>query len=205
MNIKKKYRVILIALLAFFMIWGILVAKFNLTIKKENQLMPIKKYENIGEWIPFGSNYMVDAYCDGYSIRIDDLRIVEYETYMEELLKLGYQEDSMQDINVQKVLEVEVTLKNEDNTDKGIDFLSTWLLGKDFYVVLSTKWFEAVNSLKDNSMGGIRLRTNTEYKLKLPYPLTELTYREKIGRKIEKEELWLCLTRYPQERWARVQ
>lgn len=204
MKSGKRCIIMLLAFLFLGGAWGIRFVTFNREIR-DIKVMPIQKYEKTGEWIPFGDNYLSDSYCNGYSIRIDSFRIVEYETYMGELADLGYQEDEVQEIKVEKVLEAKVTLKNEENVDKGIPFLSAWLFGEDFYTVLNIEWFEAVNFLTPNSMGGVSLRTNTEYQMKLPYCLTEVSYREKFGRNIEKEKLWLKITGYPEERWVRVQ
>lgn len=201
----KKKKIIIIALILFILsiAWGVRVICLNKEVKNLTS-DSLQKYEEIGEWVEFGENYLMDSYCNGYSIRIDDFRIVEYEKYIKEMSTLGYQENDVSGCKPEKVLEVGITLKNEENVDIGIPFLSAWLVGQDFYSVLNPEWFDAVNNLKESG-GGIKLHNNTEFKLKLPYPILDSTYREKYRRKLKKEKLWLCITRYPEQRWVRVQ
>ena len=124
---------ILMLFLALGTVWWIRVAAVNREIQEIKTLLPVQKFETVGEWVPFGDNYLLDCYCNGYSIRIDNFRIVEYEDYMKELAEnVDYMEE-YSPIKVNKVLEVEVTL-------------SAWLFGEDFYTALHTEWFEAVNS-----------------------------------------------------------
>lgn len=206
MRNRKKNIIILVALLTLGLAWSVRYVTFNKEIRNNSTAKKVIKYNKIGEWVPFGNNYMVDSYCNGYFIRIEGFRILDYDIYMQELAELGYREDEQRSYpQVKKILEVEITLKNKENVDKGINFLDTWLFGEDFYMVLVPKWFEVVNSFDANSMGGVSLRTDTEYRMKLPYSMTEITYREKLGRRLEKEKLWMRLTGYPEERWVRVQ
>lgn len=186
-------------------IWLLWVTIYNQKCHKYKETAVVKKYETTGEWIPYGDNYNGTIYCKGYSMRINQIRIVEAEEYVRELAEIGYKENRERNIPLQKVCEIEVTLKNENNTDMGIDFLSTHLIGEDFYTTLECKWFEIINELNTDTMGGIRLRENTEYTVRLPYSFNQLVYREKTGRKLETENMWLVLTGYPEEIWARVQ
>lgn len=199
---KIKLVYIVIILNAVWLVW---VALYNQICHKHKESASVKKYENIGEWVPYGDNYIREIYCKGYSMRINQICITDAEEYTKKLTALGYTEDRERAIPLEKVCEIEVTLKNENNTDIGIDFLSTLLVGEDFYTTLECQWFEVINDLGTDTFGGIRLHENTEYTVKLPYSFTELMYREKKGRKLENEKMWLVLTGYPEETWARVQ
>lgn len=186
-------------------VWLLWVAVYNQKCRGYKETAPVKKYETIGEWIPYGENYNGQIYCNGYSIRINQMRIVDFEEYKKELVRCGFTEFREGAVPEQKVCEIEVTLKNENNTGAGIDFLSTQLIGEDFYTTLECQWFEIINHLEANSMGGIRLHENTEFTVWLPYKFNPVMYREKMGRKLENEKMWMKLTGYPEEIWARVQ
>lgn len=203
---KRKFHKYIMTVLIFFVLtvaWTVRFFSFQRVIRDIKTEIPLKKHEDIGQWVPFGDNYQLYSYCEDYWLKIDNVRILDAEEDKEELEILGYSGDALENRNL--IIELEVTLKNQGNTDGGISFLSSWLLGEDFYTTLDVEQFEAINSLEQNSMGGVRLHTDSECKLRLPYPVSESAYRKKINRSIEKEQLWLWLTSYPEENWARVQ
>lgn len=199
---KRMTWVLLFGILTI--LWGVRYVTFNKEILAIKEPAHIIKYEDVGEWAEFGENYVGDNYMKGYSIRIKNVRYVSPEAYAREVMGMEYHSDIVQD-QMTTVCEVEVEIKNEQNTDTGIDLLSTFLTGPDFYAGIWLECFDAVNGFEENTFGGIRLHTDSECTLKLPYLFWNHLYREKAGRKLENEAMWLTLTGYPEKVWVRVQ
>lgn len=156
-----------------------------------------KIYSNTADWIPFGDNYLMANYMNGAFARIEKTRIVDIEDYLKEL---GDHVDaaSLDFKKSDHVLEVELTLKNENDTDLPIDLLALILTGEDFHCTMEPDWLYPVNNFKGAGIGGILIPSHSELLLKIPFWIDSRTYREKFKRTLETEPLWLSLTGYPE-------
>lgn len=201
---KRRGRFVVFMFLAVF--WIIWVEMLNGKLVKEKDPVFVKKYENIGEWVPCGNNYYGKTYMNGWEIQVKTVKAYKQEEYLQRLKEIGYQENAQPDTygDTGQVYEIEIGIKNAGNQEEKIRFLPIWLVGRDFYATPKTGWLCAINGFEENSIG-VQLAQDEETTLRIPYSFTTNMYREKRGRRLKDEKLWLWLTAYPEQVLARVQ
>lgn len=201
---QNKKRIIFLVLAILWVVWIILL---NGMLIKEKSIIISKEYNNIGEWVPFGDNFYGKTYLNGLELQVKSVHIYEPEEYLCSLENIGYimgETDNGIKKSMYKICEIEVGIRNIGNQTGKINFLSIWLTGRDFYTTPNTQWFSAINAFEENTIG-IELGINKETILKVLYLFTTHVYRDKAGRKLSEEPLWLVLTAYPERVLARVQ
>lgn len=146
----------------------------------------------IGEVIPFEDDRLAGAIVDGYAIRVDDFRLVEYDNYIQ---TAGIDPDSM--FAEPEILAlVDITLFNEDSDSDGIMLTDLSLHGVDDYVGMNWGLLGALNPiLKGGHVA--KLQQNTEMKLVLPYNIFKDSFGTYTMKHLDDYEWFLRLTGWP--------
>lgn len=207
---RKRGKKRILFFLIFFLtgsIWLAHIRLLNEKLLKSNPVVVEKKYETIGEWVPFGDNYYGKNYLYGYSLRVKSTKTYEPEEYREKIMdKSSSTHPAYTEVikHAYKIYEVEVEVKNENNTGEGLRILALNLVGRDFVGTINTKHFMDVNGYDSDTIG-IQITPGTQTTVYLPFVILDSNYREKFTRKLKTEPMWIMLTAYPERRMARVQ
>lgn len=165
-------------------------------------------YENTGEWVPFGDNYYGKDYLRGFWFQARGSKIYTPEEYAKKLEAQGTPVSEMCRQILSRtymIYEVEAGIKNEGHETGQIRFLPLDLIGRDFVASVNTEILSVVNGYQEDTIG-VEIAQGSETTVLLPYILLEnVTYREKPGRTLESEPLWIRLTAYPERVQVRVQ
>lgn len=159
-----------------------------------------RKVYPAGEYVAFDTDWVTkDVSANGYTIRIDDFAVVDYEAYIASL-------DTEYDAPYRKpdkLALVYITLKNENSTEEGVMLTDLKLHGIDNYVGMDWDVLVMANPvLKGNY--GIRLAQGKEYQLILPYDLEEEYFGKNTWRNIDDYMFYLHITAYPAEKDIKV-
>lgn len=86
----------------------------NLTAEREEK----KQYE-MGQWVPLKDDFIFSASeaANGYSLCVKNATVYSHEDYVK---KCGVPIDAIEPFAQSPVLELEIAVKNEDNTEGGI-------------------------------------------------------------------------------------
>lgn len=203
---KKRKIALLLLLGCMVLIWSVRIV----TLRKEKKAseeathVHVIKEENIGEWVELGDNFLGDGYVNGYSIKVNGVRIMPVSDYAKEVIAAGYQPAEQEDMTNGMVCEVDISCRNTNNVEGGLSFMEALLVGDDFDATLHNGWFDAVNGYQD-TYANMKLHENSEARFKLPYLVVPACYREKFGRKLTTERLYFLAVRYPDQIFLRVQ
>lgn len=199
--IKRKKASVVIGIF-FGVMWIIWVFVLNNRVISQEYAIVEKKYDNIGEWVSCGDNYYGKTYMNGIEVRIKSAEYYQWEEYLQKLRAMGYSEENTDYRG--PVYEVALDMRNTGSWDVQVGFLAMYLTGRDFCTTPWTEWCQVINGFDEGSIG-VQLGPGKEIALKISYILSERMYREKMGRKLKEEPLWIMLTAYPERILARVQ
>lgn len=170
-----------------FSAFGWRVEKVNSQIK-----MPEKEEYDIGEWVKFQDDFLINYTMKGYELRVNETQVITYD----EFLKKYNAEDEYSYVP-DKIYDVEITLKNVDADD------TTGINLSEFYVQdIAVCAGIDINlcSIANPDFGGayeIALRKGTQIIVHLPFSLYEENFRKDVWDNIENRDMNLVATLYP--------
>jgi len=159
-----------------------------------------REIHQLEEIVSFDDNYINDLCVSGYSIRVDNFTIQQFEDYIN---AKAIDEDMLLS-KPDKIALVYITLFNENSAAEGIMLTAFGLHGVDNYVGLNWDLLLLENPVLQGNFG-IGLSPNTEYKLVLPFDLYQEHFGDDTWRNIENYQFFLHTTAYPVEKDIQVQ
>ncbi len=167
---NKKWLVICVAVIVLAGCWFWRYTTMNAYYDSLDNTIEILR--QTGEIVPFGQNKTNEGnVIEGYSIRVDDMEILEFKDFLQ-TWKIDPEElNSSPD----RVVLVYITLFNEDS-DESVDLPELQFHGPDNSVGMNWDILWALNPELDGYTG-IRLSHGQEYQVVLPYSL----YRRFFG------------------------
>ena len=156
----------------------------------------VKEYHQTGEIVPFendrlGGNYLVD----GYSIRVDDFKIQEYDDYIDEMdvtLNPQYR-------NPEKIALVYITLFNDYSDADGIMLTEFQLHGIDNYVGINWDLMLAVNPLLEGNMG-ICLPYDTKISMVIPFDIRQDYFSNNTWKQLDSYQWYFKISSWPAQK-----
>lgn len=194
---NKKRKVTAIALSILFLmllvLWFIKCYSTNTRAFHQNE-----EYYKIGEYVNLDGDFFfnVNEKTKGYSIKVNSYEIVNYNDFYNSY----HQEIPCYDgVSLKNILMVNVTVRNELNTDGCLPFKGFALYNGALQVPID---FEALNLIdpKIEGSGVLRLIENSQVTLTFPFssmPLDETTNSKKLNYILENEPLLLCVSEFP--------
>lgn len=198
---RKRLRIFLIFLVicALGICW--VCGYRNLNAFYSNLSNNTRNIYQLGETVPFGSDYMnKDILVDGYSVRVDRFEIVNYQEY------IRASNFSLPDglIEPERIGLVYITLFNQDSNAPGVLLTEFKLHGIDNYLGMNWDVLLAANSVLKEGFG-VSLSPNTEYQIILPFDFEEEMFGADTWKNINDYELFLHITAFPTEKDIKIQ
>ena len=160
-----------------------------------------QEFFSSGEMVPFGTDYIAQGmYAEGYSIRVDDFEIVDYNKFISDS-GVNIEQNALAP---ERLALVSITLRNENSKEEGVMLTELELHGIDATVGMNWSLLLAVNPVLQGNYG-ISLRQGSEYSFVLPYNLQEEYFGNDTWRNMEEYHFWLQITGFPTQREIAVQ
>lgn len=165
------------------------------------EIVPEERYE-MGDWLQIENGYIIDEIYeknDGYSLRIDDARLMSPSEFVERYGKQKVSGDIPEGRD-DTVLAVTMTIKNEGNSEGGFD-------GFMWQVVPATNdqsytIDEPLFAFVEDSGVSFKIKENTEHTVTFPFTWTEeplfVPFDETRRGIIKGERFRLALTMRPE-------
>lgn len=154
----------------------------------------------IGEEVPFEDDYIeIKEPAKGYTLRVDDFRIVDYTEFIEEQSFTLPKEYTPPE----KLALVYLTLRNIDSTDPGIALLDLGLSGIDRYALIDWDLLPLLNPVLENGYG-IALSQGTSYQVVIPYQIYRYFFSAAWDN-LESYPLFFQMTSFPTRKLIQVQ
>ncbi len=194
----KRFVLILAAAIVLSALWGWRYVSLNRYYQslsdRTRQVYPA------GEFVSFGTDWVTkDITANGYSVRIDDFRILDYEDYIA-TLDSSYEEPYGKP---DKLALVYITLRNDNSTEEGVMLTDLKLHGIDNYVGMNWDILVMANPVLSGYYG-INIAVGKEYQLILPFDLDKEFFGSDTWRDIEGYMFYLHITAYPAEKDIKV-
>lgn len=189
---KNKLKFIIILLLAIAIAGRIYYVNKNATEK-------VTEIYSTGEWVELDGDFMWEAIenTEGYSVKVDSAEVYTYEDYMK---KYNKPEDYFADLSKFNILELSISLKNENNTDGGIYIKQFNVFPKNLNMCMYYDTDLAYLSEQKLS-DGITIKPNTEYDLVLPYSL----YDGRLKSIEVNDTYYLMISDYPTRKLIKIE
>lgn len=184
---KKKESVILLLIVV-----SLCITFQNFTAERDT----IKQYE-MGQWVPLEDDFIFSASeaADGYSLCVKNATVYSYEDYIK---KCGASMDVIEPLAQSPVLELEVAVKNEDNTEGGIP--AGWFALKDKTRSLSNYCSNAYAALQNKKLedsSGFSIRPGTEFTVYLPFTMQYGIQNHSILDETNQGPFYFVVSQYP--------
>lgn len=207
---KKKKNKWLWGSVIVFLCVGIGLLGYRIWNVNQKAEMPRYQDYKMGDMVELGGDYIQDPFemetRQGYAIKVISREIYTIEEYLDkygckekmEALWEGRREKGIP----QMVMEVHVLLKNENKEDRensGITPIKYTLCGQDYELQMDSELLLAADSrLSEETLMGFRLQPGTEMEFYFPFSFrTTKTDRIYPVEKVDKESLYLILSKYP--------
>lgn len=202
MKLFKRFGIIIV-IIALCVLWA--VRYINLNAKYINRHIETIEFK-IGEVVTFDEDYIAwGMNANGYSLRVDDFRIIEYDESILLLpstnIDVAYN-DYMP--TPERVGLVTITLLNDYSDAEGIWLPELILHGIDMYSDLNLELLSVLNPILNDSLG-VTLFPNTEHSFILPYNLRKMHYNSHTWSNMDDREFLLQITRFPKTKEIVVQ
>ena len=191
---KKKKFLLIVIIIVLFSCWFIRYKSLNLEYQKQWSPNSTEIYA-LGDTVTFDDNYIGTNYsAEGYSLCVDDFRIVDSKDYSE---KLPFTiPDNLYKLP-DRVALVTITLSQQGSNSEGVPLTELDLHTIDMMATMDWDLLYAANSVLSDGSTGIRLPDGSSYQMILPYAL----YRDRCSlsewRNIYNSDFWLYITSYP--------
>lgn len=192
MKNKKMWIGGAVALVLIFL-WGVRVVHVNQKYPDVER----KEYPQ-GEMVDLGRDVVFYDSMEGYEVRLDQAKIWNYQDLLNEH---GIEEVAEQFFAPEKIYLVEITIKNVNNTETGINLGDLYIQSKSVYCDLDYALYYELNHLDTDA---VALRENTEMRFLLPYNLRENHFRKNVWNHLEEYPMWLTVTWYPTKKILRL-
>lgn len=154
----------------------------------------------IGTEVPFGDDYVGSKEsARGYTLRVDDFRIVDSADFIGEQGFTVSEEYGFPE----KLALVYLTLRNIDSTDTGITLPDLTLSGIDQNARIDWELLPLLNPVLENGYG-IALQQGTDYRLVIPYQIYRC-YFSAAWDDLENYPLFFQMTTHPTRKRIQVQ
>lgn len=194
MKIQKRTKSV-ICLAVVIVVITVAAIRFNKlnSFFNENYGISYAEY-GMNEIVDFGEDLINFELLSGYSIRIDDAHIIDYEEYVD---FLGVTRSNLTETNPpEKVCIVAATIFNEYSDAQGVFLPYITLYGVDFFTDWNSELIDLANPVLDGALG-IALSPCTSYTVYIVYNLREDQFTSKTWDNIENEQFMLQLTQNP--------
>lgn len=159
----------------------------------------VEIYE-IGEEVPFEDDYVeIKEPARGYSLRVDDFRIVDCSEFIRDQGFTLPQEY----VPPEKLALVYLTLRNIDSTDPGIALLDLGLSGIDQNAQLDWALLPLLNPVLENGYG-IALSQGTTYQVIIPYQIYRYFFSAAWDN-LENYPFFFQMTSFPTRKLIQIQ
>ena len=205
---QKINRIIIIAsaiiLVLLIVLW---IVQFNITNSKA--IPQLVEYYEPGEYVEIGDNFYVDAVeqLDGYSIRVNGAKLVNYKDYIENNGGTVDMSVITEDYPMpQYSILLDITIKNENNTEGSLMVLKYMLYERALTIPVDFQIWQLI----DENFDGypfLRLVENTEADMIIPFsPNTHDTGTNEgeLERRMEEEDFYFCISEFPVRKMIRV-
>lgn len=199
----KKKTVISFILTLCLALWSIRYYTFNGTFALHSQY-PIE-YHSMNDTIVFDESMMSYGvlYQPGYSICLNNARIVTLEDYLAETGK------STEDFSVTSEKYVELTFDISNNGDfgGGLSLYGLPLIGDNWYTFYDGEMTACINTFEQDPsyVDMIIVEKGKTLTLKVAYNLYSYRFLPGEFENIENEDMWVCATKRPTEKYIKIE
>ena len=207
---KKRNKLILIIssvlLVLSVIVWAVMFYNTNKNAYKQEV-----EYYEMGEFVEVGDDffYVAEDNCNGYSVRVNKARLVDFKEYVEGNGGEVNPDSYSVDFPMPKYLvELDITVKNENNTDGHVDLRNFKLNRGSMSMSID---FQVLGLVEEFFTGytGFMLVENSEADMKLVFTPQSLGLSQGldfdgVNRALEEDDFNLSVTEWPVRKVIKV-
>lgn len=196
----------LITICILVIFWGMRFLYLNINTNRPE----IEIYQQ-GEFVEYGDNFFYRSSSEqrnGYSIKVVDAKLMRMEDYLKNI-GLSYSDylkmiEDSSGFEKEYVVDVQIIIKNTNNTVGNFDRLDTRIHGINFCLSCEDILFDYMYpNLKDSY--GFKVRENTEYKINIPYCPEAVDIKTCNEKYLMGNNLYLNISQYPVKKMIKLQ
>lgn len=191
---------ILTAIVAVLWVW-----RYSVINQYYREAMPARTEEYFisGEDVPFGDDYIeLHEPGKGYTIRCDNLEIVEFNNYVKEK---GISLDNRDPKSFpEKLALISITLTNIDSSLDSISLTEFKLFGVDSNPIMDYEMLPKCNEILSSGATAIALKQGMSYSLILPFRLDRDQYNYHTWNNLMDYRFSLKITSFPTEKYIQL-
>lgn len=149
----------------------------------------------IGQEIPLGENNIGGSMqANGYSVRVNGLKIVDAKDYIE---NNNISQEGRGSSLSERLALVPVTVRNVNSNDTGVPVLLFELYGIDFYAVVDFELFYSLNPDVESATWGIFVSQGSEQEILIPFRLDRDEFNSHTWNHLDHYHFSVLLTMGP--------
>ena len=205
---QKINRIIIIAsaiiLVLLIVLW---IVQFNITNSKA--IPQLVEYYEPGDFVEVGDNFYIDGFemMDGYSYRVNGAKSVKFDEYLKLIGHEELLENRSKETIPEKIILLDITLKNSGNTDGNVFVLKYSLYSGSLCMSAD---FQLWSMIDERFTGNayIKLLENSEADMIIPFipmEINTVTMGDEVNRRINEEDFYFCICEFPVRKMIRVE
>lgn len=144
---------------------------FRIVYVNIHSINEVRQEYAMGEWIPLSGDFVntADEKTDGYYLRVESAKLFTYEEYM---MECGYPEYYLGEVIQSPVIELKLTIRNDDNEDGFLALSKFSLLTGNR--AIPNNFNQIYAGLKNSTLEtayGATIRPRTEFTVYLPFTM----------------------------------
>ncbi len=190
---KKKISIVVLCIL-IFCVWAFNIYRVNSTVERVPQ-----KVHLMGQWVEYGDNFYDKATenRNGYSVKVVDAEVIVFDDFLKQNNISVYKDEEL--FKPQYIYDVTVVVRNENNTDSGINMIDTTLNSINNIMQVDFDVFDALYPQLNGSIS-FSVKPGTEMEFHFPFVVANADF-EKICNYdyLTNNTFYLNLSQYPIE------
>ena len=181
------------------LIGGILIASIAriVVVNQEVQSASEKTYK-VGEEVPLEDDVLQVDSMNGYSITVNTAEVLAFSEFIKKYD--GNEDDIPEGDRPEKVYDINVTIKNTDNRDTGINLQDIYIQENMAVAGFDIFCYRIANAAAGYINTNIAIREGTEVQLQLTYGLVENNFTKKSWNNMENIGMKLIVSLYPEKK-----
>lgn len=188
---KKKISIVVLCIL-IFCVWAFNIYRVNSTAER----VPVKVH-SMEQWVEYGDNFYDKATenRNGYSVKVVDAKVVAFDEFLKQNNISVYKDEEL--FKPEYIYDVTVIVKNENNTDSGINMIDTTLNSINNIMQVDFDVFDALYPQLNGSIS-FSVKPGTEMEFHFPFVVANADF-EKICdyEYLTNNSFYLNLSQYP--------
>ena len=190
---KKKISIVVLCIL-IFCVWAFNIYRVNSTVERVHV-----KVHSMEQWVEYGDNFYDKATenRNGYSVKVVNAKVVAFDEFLKQNNISVYKDEEL--FKPEYIYDVTVIVKNENNTDSGINMIDTTLNSINNIMQVDFDVFDALYPQLNGSIS-FSVKPGTEMEFHFPFVVANADF-EKICDYdyLTNNTFYLNLSQYPIE------